>query len=166
MPEGTRLFYIGLWMTADDAGWFRWNPVEVAADLYRYETRTRRERRSSEMFARLTDAGRVVLHPCGHAEIPTMTVHQRLSGPTKQVQTSLNEHLRSCHTTPPAIPRVSPQVPADPRPERNGTDVEPEMERNVVGTGKGSGRAREAAAPAENEPESEFRKRVGLVNIS
>ncbi len=138
LPEATRLFYIGLWMTADDAGWFRWNPVEVAGDLYRYETRTRRERRVAVMFASLVDSERVVLHPCGHAEIPTMAVHQRFSGPTKKVQTSLNEHLKGCVSQVPAGSRSSPQVPANPRPERNGTEQEPVGERNVSGKGKGS----------------------------
>lgn len=135
VPEATRLFYIGLWMVADDAGWFRWDPIEVARDLYGYETRTRRERRVVTMFEALTASARVVLHPCGHAEIPTMVVHQRLSGPTKQVQTALNEHLRQCHAPLlPAGSRGSPPSPASPRPERNGT------ERKGNGTGKGTGK--------------------------
>jgi hypothetical protein len=144
VSEATRLFYIGLWMIADDAGWFRWDQIEIARDLYGYETRTRRERRVATMFDSLVDLTRVVLHPCGHAEIPRMTVHQRLSGPTKQVQTSLNEHLRTCHPSPPpAITRDGPLLPASPRTERNGT--EQERERVGKGTGKGKGSARPLA---------------------
>lgn len=144
LSEATRLFYIGLWMIADDAGWFRWNPVETAGDLYRYETRTRRERRVCDMFERLSDAGRVVLHPCGHAFIPTMTNHQRLSGVAKQVQTSWKEHQACVIPQVPADPRDSPQEPADPRhgTGRNGIGTEREQgtERNGKGTGKGSAR--------------------------
>jgi hypothetical protein len=143
LPESTRLFYVGLWMIADDAGWLRWNAIEVARDLYGYESRGRRERRTAAMFDALVAAKRVVVHPCGHAEIPRMVTHQRLSGPTKQVQTTLNEHLRVCHSSPsPAGSRDDPQSPANPRPERNGTDVERGTVRNGKGTGKGSAPAK------------------------
>lgn len=137
LPEPTRLFYIGLWMIADDAGWLRWDAVEAARDLYGYESRGRREKRVVVMFESLTEAGRVVLHDCGHAEIPRFTDHQRLSGPTKQVQTTLNEHLRTCVSHSPAGSRGSPQPPADPRPERNGK----EQERGTERSGKGNGSA-------------------------
>ena len=36
-----RLFYVGLWMLADDAGWFRWDVAEVGNELYGYEPRGR-----------------------------------------------------------------------------------------------------------------------------
>ena len=151
LSERTRLFYIGLWMIADDAGWLRWNPSEVARDLYGYESRTRRERRTTEMFNELLEARRVVIHACGHAVIPTMSEHQRLAGPTKQVTTVLNEHLRE-----PNIPRTSPQVPAHPRhgKERLGTDVEGNgTSRNGQSTGR-------AGEPRPVEEQTEFSRRV------
>lgn len=164
LPEATRLFYIGLWMIADDAGWLRWDAIEVARDLYGYETRARRERRTAVMFEALIADERVVLHLCGHAEIPRMTTHQRLSGPTKQVQSALNEHLKNCR---PAIPRQSPResrdvdsrgsplLPADPRPERNGTV------RNRKGNGKGTGTgSAPAKAPDGAGAPTEFQTKV------
>ena len=152
LPESTRLFYIGLWMIADDAGWFRWDAVEVSRDLYGYETRGRRERRVTAMFESLTLDERVVLYPCGHAEIPRMPDHQRLSGPTKQVQTTLNEHQKRCR---PALPRTSPQVPANPRPERNGKEQEQGTER--IGKGTGS---RPAHSPNGAGAPTEFQSKV------
>ena len=149
LSERTRLFYIGLWMIADDAGWLRWNAVEVARDLYGYEPRTKREKRVEAMFGELVDAKRVVLHGCGHAVIPTMPGHQRLAGATKQVQTVFNEHLREVSAS-----RTSPQVPDIPRhgKERLGTDVE--QERN--------GQERSGQTRERDETETEFRRRVGL----
>lgn len=80
LPIGARLFYIGLWMEADDAGWLKWRPVEIAAVLFPYQGRVSRERQVRDWFALLQDAGRVILHPCGHAVIPTLGSHQRLGG--------------------------------------------------------------------------------------
>ena len=118
LSERARLFYIGLWMIADDAGWLRWDAVEVSRDLYGYESRTKRERRVEAMWSELVNCGRVLVYPCGHAQIPTMPGHQRLAGATKQVITVLNEHLREAST--------APLLPANPRhgKERLGTDVE------------------------------------------
>lgn len=139
LPDAVRLFYIGLWMEADDAGWFRWDPVEVARDLYGFEGRARRERRVAAMFQALCEAGRITLHPCGHAEVPTLTTHQRLAGPEKQVKTALTEHARVCN----APPRVPPQVPADPR---HGTVRE--GRGNGKGDGHGEGKVMDGYAPA------------------
>jgi hypothetical protein len=111
LHETTRLFYIGIWMVADDAGWLRWDPAEVARDLYGYEPRARREKRVKEMWNELLAAGRVVQMDCGHAVVPHLTDHQHLAGLTKQVKTFQTEHLRSCATIP-ANPRGDPQTPA------------------------------------------------------
>lgn len=108
LPEGTRLFYIGLWMVADDAGWLRWDPAEVARDLYGYQERRSREKRVASMFEQLRAAGRVVLHECGHVEVPKLSDHQHLAGSTKQVRTTFNEHLRGCVSPS----RADPQEPA------------------------------------------------------
>ena len=53
LPERSRLFYIGLWMIADDAGWFRADVPEIANELYGYEPARRREDRVSLMLAGL-----------------------------------------------------------------------------------------------------------------
>ena len=122
LPESTRLFYVGLWMIADDAGWFRWDPIEVARDLYGYESRSKRERRTIAMFDSLVAIGRIVLHDCGHAEVPKLADHQHLAGITKQVRTSHNEHLRTCISRSPAPSREDPPTPAEAR-SGNGKDV-------------------------------------------
>lgn len=80
LPMGARLLYIGLWMVADDAGWLKWQPQEIAAGVFPYEGRGRRERWVEEWSGLLVEAGRIVIHPCGHAVIPTMTVHQKTGG--------------------------------------------------------------------------------------
>lgn len=155
LPEPTRLFYIGLWMIADDAGWLRWDPIEVARDLYGYDGRAKRERRSTAMFDELLRAGRVILHPCGHAEVPKLANHQHLSVVAKQVRTVNNEHLRECGPASPAQTRGNPPSPVDPRPV-NGTDVD--MDGN--GTDRvGKGTARADAPRAVHEP-TEFQQRV------
>src|SRR5512147_1677991 len=92
LPAPARLFYIGLWMEADDAGWLRWDCSQIANELYGYESRKRRERDVEAFLALLVEAERVVVHPCGHVEIPTLTLHQHLSVTSKQVRTILREH--------------------------------------------------------------------------
>lgn len=105
-PE-VREFYIGLWMEADDTGWLRWQPEEIAADLYPYRGIATRERQVRAWLDQLIEAKRVILHPCGHAVIPTFGVHQRLGGnritrvrdqhlscQSIQVQTSTDESVR------------------------------------------------------------------------
>ena len=128
LPEPVRLFYIGLWMEADDAGYFRWDPIEIARDLYGFDSRVKREKRVVQMFDKLLEAGRVVVHSCGHEFIPTFTSHQRFSGPTKLVKTFETEHRKCIPQIPagtrgdPATPRTSP-----PGKERiRGTEGEPE----------------------------------------
>jgi hypothetical protein len=153
LSERTRLFYIGLWMIADDAGWLRWDASEVARDLYGYESRPRRERRATAMFDELVAAERVVVHPCGHAVVPTMPGHQRLAGSTKQVTSVLNEHLRE-------VSRGSPQVPAGSRlaraggQERSGTDV---VRNGQERSGQSTAHAQDGARL--DEP-TEFQRRV------
>ena len=158
LSEATRLFYIGLWMEADDAGWLRWDAAEIAHDLYGYESRVRREHRVEAMFVGLRDAGRLTVHVCGHIEIPTLVEHQRLSGATKQVRTVFNEHLKLCGVVRdtsyvpqvPAGSRESPLIPESPRPVRNGKEREREQERSGLGT---------VSAQARDD-ETEFQRKV------
>jgi hypothetical protein len=142
LPERTRLFYIGLWMIADDAGWLRWDPVEVGRDLYGYESRVKRERRVCEMFAQLVTSERVVLHPCGHAEVPKLGTHQHLASLDKQVRGSLKEHLSKCSPQSPAETRGNPRTPGE---------ITLGNGKGTVGRGKvgnGSGRASATTDPA------------------
>jgi hypothetical protein len=147
LPAPVRLFYIGLWMQADDAGWFRWDVPQIGAELYSFEGRSKRERNVAAFGDALEDAQRLARLDCGHAFIPTLAGHQRLSGSTKQVRTIANEHERDCS-------RKSPHVPAHPResPARNGKEREQEREPGTErqGNGKVAGaRTPSGAAPAE-----------------
>jgi hypothetical protein len=128
LAPSVRLFYIGLWMLADDAGWLAWDVAEVGNELYGYQPRKRRERDAAAYLDALVAAERVVRYDCGHLSIPTMTDHQRLSGMTKQVRTTLKEHETRCVPHTPADARDSPHVP--------------DTERNGIGTGKGIGTER------------------------
>lgn len=153
LSERTRLFYIGLWMIADDAGWFRWDASEVARDLYGYESRSTREKRASRMFEELIEAKRVILHPCGHALIPRMADHQHLAGSTKRVISVFNEHLRETSTAPqsPAETRGNPQSPA---PVRLGKERVGEGQERL-----GQSTARTPDGARLEEP-TEFQRRV------
>lgn len=152
LSEKTRLFYIGLWMIADDAGWLRWNASEIARDLYGYEPRGRREKRVQDMFSELVGTERVVLEPCDHAVIPSLPGHQRLAGSTKQVTTVFSEHLRECV----GVSRNPPHIPAGSRhgKERSGTDVERSGEER---NGQSTARADEPRAVGEV---TDFQRRV------
>jgi hypothetical protein len=80
LSDSVRLFYIGLWCVADDAGWLEWKPAQLGASLYPYRTATRRERDIEAWGDVLLQAGRIIRHPCGCARIPTLTKHQRAGG--------------------------------------------------------------------------------------
>ena len=150
LSPAVRLFYIGLWMVADDAGWFRADVPELGIEMFGYEARKRREKTVTADLAVLEEAGRIALYPCGHGVIPTLTTHQRLAGETKRVHTIKREH-ESCPRLP-ANPRVSPHIP--------------DTVRNGRGTVDGTESKGSVVAPA-NAPDgagatdlSEWRKRV------
>jgi hypothetical protein len=143
LPPAARLFYIGLWMEADDAGWLRWDVPQIANELYGYESRRRRERDVESYMALLVDANRVVIHPCGHVEIPTMTNHQHLSVQSKQVKTFWREHA-GCIDSP-ANTRGDPPTPVE-------TRASPAVKVNVKGKGNGDGKVNvngKGSAPAK-----------------
>lgn len=133
LPAAARLFYIGLWMTADDAGWLRWDVSQIANELYGYESRRKRERDVEAFLALLVESKRVVVHPCGHVEIPTLTRHQHLSIPSKQVRTIWKEHSECGR---PAETREHPPTPAE---NREPPAVKGNGKGNVNGNGNGDG---------------------------
>lgn len=155
LPAPARLFYIGLWMEADDAGWLRWDCSQIANELYGYESRKRRERDVETFMALLVKAERVVVHPCGHVEIPRLTSHQHLSVTSKQVRTILREH-EGCHDSPqaPAETRGSPPLPAS---KGKGEGNVNGGGNGTVSEGKGSARplAPEGAVALTNEEDVE-----------
>jgi hypothetical protein len=87
-----RLFYIGLWNVADDAGYIEWQPLEIGALLFPYESPKMRERHISSWTEELTASGRLIVKECGCAVIPTLPSHQRIAG--KQAFTVRDKHDR------------------------------------------------------------------------
>jgi hypothetical protein len=80
LPADVRLLYIGLWIVADDAGWLDWDPAQIGALLFPFESVRRREAFIVRGGESLVKAGRMTLHDCGCAQIPTLPRHQRISG--------------------------------------------------------------------------------------
>jgi hypothetical protein len=94
LADAVRLFYIGLWCVADDAGWLEWKPAQLGAALYPYRNAASRVRSIEAWGEVLTETGRVVRHPCGCAFIPTLTKHQRAGGnPSYQYRDKHKRHL-------------------------------------------------------------------------
>jgi hypothetical protein len=112
LSDTARLVYIGLWMEADDAGWFRENTTEIAAELFPFQSRATRERKVTAALEGLLALGRIVSHPCGHSFIPRMTEHQRFSSPDKRVYTVARQHEKCATPVTPAGTRGSPRFPA------------------------------------------------------
>jgi len=150
LPPAARLFYIGLWMEADDAGWLRWDPSQIANELYGYESRRRRERDVEAFLALLVEAERVIVHPCGHVEIPKLTTHQHLSITSKQVRTILREHAE-CQDSPP-FPAETRGDPPGPAETRGSPAVKVKGKVNVKGGGNGTVSEGKGNAPA-NTPD-------------
>lgn len=92
LPPAVRLFYIGLWNVADDAGFMDWKPSRIGAVLFPYESTKRRERDIATWSDRLVGSGRLILMDCGCAEIPTLARHQRVTG--KQSFTARESHIK------------------------------------------------------------------------
>ncbi len=126
LPPAVRLTYIGLWMIADDGGWFRCDVPQIANELYGYEPRRRREHAVAADVAALVATGRVVLYECGHGQVPHLIQHQRISG-EKRVLTVEREHFRES----PHVPADAPASPQIPDTVRNGK-VRKGKERNVI----------------------------------
>ena len=90
LAPAVRLFYIGLWNIADDAGWMEWRVPRIGAVLFPYEHVKRRSRDIEAWSLALVTAGRLVIHECGCAQVPTLSRHQRVTG--KQSFTALEAH--------------------------------------------------------------------------
>jgi hypothetical protein len=140
-----RLFYIGLWCVADDAGWLEWDLDELGALLFPHETPRRRERHIETWSEELVKARRVVVMECGCAVIPTLDAHQKHAGGNRSFQ------YRDAHR------RRHPSVSTDesgPVPEKVAGRVGNGRERNGT-LGNGSAGARD-----DQDQDSEFRRKV------
>lgn len=115
LPHDARLFYVGLWMLADDAGWLRWDVAEIGKELYGFESRPSREKRIERMadsIKAMPGAEKLVILDCGHAQVPRLAVHQHLAGTTRRVTSVADEHRKCPPPQIPANPRDSAEIPA------------------------------------------------------
>lgn len=162
----TRLFFIGTWGLADDAGFITLDIREVAKELYGFDPVKKREANVERMLAELLEAGRIVDHGCGHVEVVHLGEHQHLAGATKQVRTSWNEHAKRCLNGP----REHPRIPAgiggdgasrdDPRTPAETRGSPPRLGKVEVSQGQErSGQVIGRASAIDDGP-SEFRSRV------
>lgn len=96
LPKSTRLFYIGLWAVADDAGFLSWDLPQIAGELFPFDSVKRREHDATVDAGRLIGEGRIQLLDCGrHAVIPTLPEHQKHAGGVLLL-TVQKEHQRDC----------------------------------------------------------------------
>lgn len=135
LAPAVRLTYIGLWNIADDTGWFVADASWIAHELYGYEGRQEREATVADHIYQLQVAGKVVVEGCGHACIPTLPNHQRMTSTTRRVETVKRAH-QQCFA---ADSRGQPVHAAD---SRTGT----------VGYGTGTERNGMELVRGSNEP--------------
>lgn len=115
LADSIKLFYIGLWQVADDAGWLYWAPRQIAALLYPYKPAKRREADVEKWLAMLADLGRVTLYDCGCVAVTNLQKHQRVSG----VQSfRAKEKHDSEHVTPHVL--TTTQSPLSDSPVKGG----------------------------------------------
>jgi hypothetical protein len=72
-----REWYLLTALFADDAGYLLWDLPDNAANLYRYESPPKREKRVAGHVAHFTASGRFQNLGCGHAYMPSVGKHPR-----------------------------------------------------------------------------------------
>jgi hypothetical protein len=72
-----REWYLLTGLFADDAGYLLWDLVDNAANLYRYESPAKREKRVAGYVAHFTASDRFQDLECGHALMPSVGKHPR-----------------------------------------------------------------------------------------
>lgn len=103
-----RLFYIGLWCVADDAGYLDWDIPQLGAILFPHEAPRLREKHMERWAEELTGLGRLVVMACGCAVIPTLPEHQRIAG--KQSFVARDKH-QSRHGSDSPLPIATSGYP-------------------------------------------------------
>lgn len=142
-----REFYIGLWMLADDDGWFEWDRDGIGVFVYGFLPLGRREtliaRQSLALMELDPEAPHLVIYPCGHAQVPKMPQHQRVSD-AKRVTVDHRRHVEGKCPRGAAGSRGEPRASGGvlPRGEpRGAAEPPPGNGKELVGNGTGSARA-------------------------
>jgi hypothetical protein len=128
LPPAVRLTYVGLWNIADDTGWFVADASWIAHELYGYDPREERELVVATHIVDLQAAGKVVVELCGHACIPTLPTHQRMTSSVRRVETVRRLHQLCIAADMQGPPRKSAvdrsgTVGYGTGTERNGTEL-------------------------------------------
>jgi len=146
LSAAAREFYIGLWCLADDDGWLCWDVEVIGAELYPYGIDPDGSLFTSDLVAAreeavttwarqlmaMGDRPHLVIHDCGHAQVPNLGAHQHVGG--RPVYTVRDAHARGCS-----------RMRADARPGRVGKG------RVEVGKGSNPAAASDGAAVSLRE---------------
>lgn len=145
LSDRSRLIYIGLWLVADDEGYFPWKPGEVAYALGMMRIGRKGIEKAVDEIRALPGRCRVELLPCDrHAVVVNLQQYQRYAKSTHNVRRHATEHQLEC------LPAFIPPIPHDsPSKPPSGT------ERNGIGTlGEKSSTTEEAIAKAKAKGKS------------
>jgi len=100
LPPEVRLTYMGLWCLADDAGYFEWEPVQLAAQLYVHAMPDARLEAVSRHLDALLEASRIRRLECGvHGLVPTLPDYRIKGG--EQLYTVKKRHDKRCPAASP-----------------------------------------------------------------
>lgn len=120
MADSTRLIFVGIWMLADDAGWIDWDIGEMAAQLFPWMNVKPREEKLDKATAVLITEGRIVIHNCGHAEVPKLHIYQRPGRPYYAVR---DLHRTRCNRLQTDYNQLQRIVPSEVNSEVKGSEV-------------------------------------------
>jgi hypothetical protein len=151
-----REWYMLTALFADDAGWLPWDLPDNAANLYRYEVPDDREARVASYVAHFAQAGRFIVHDCGHAHMPGVAKHPR--GRARE-QAVLDVHYQCTRSAPGVHPEcmslLSVPDPSVPSRASAGSAL-----RVRPPAGAGAGGAPAGGLTPVGDVVSEFRQRV------
>jgi hypothetical protein len=111
-----REWYLLTALFADDAGYLLWDLPDNAANLYRYESPARREKRVLGYVARFAASGRFQDLGCGHALMPSVGKHPRGSSREYAVRV---EHQQCTGSAPEVQSSACLSSPERSSPERS-----------------------------------------------
>jgi len=104
LPAEVRLTYMGLWCVADDAGFFDWEPVQLAAQLYVHAMPAERTAQVEAHLELLLELTRIRRLECGaHGVVPTLPDYRIKGG--EQLYTVKKRHDKRC-APPPGIRKL------------------------------------------------------------
>lgn len=118
LPAEVRLTYMGLWCVADDAGFFDWEPVQLAAQLYVHAMPDERTAQVEADLEVLLERSRIRRLECGaHGIVPTLPDYRIKGG--EQLYTVKKRHDKRC-APPPRVRKL--HSPTEPYASESGSD--------------------------------------------